>query len=148
VSVLWPDWPEGDDQVEYADPADEYAAIDASTFFVPYNRVHLKTCPTCGDTYINAAYLKEHITIEHPARDAKRTHPAREPAPKSRPASVPAPADAAKVRPLRSETEGASGASGASRSMRPEPESVPPARVPNNRGRRRGAPRSKPKRRD
>jgi hypothetical protein len=143
MSAMWPDWPGGDDIVEYADPADEYAAIDASVFFAPYNRVHLKTCGTCGETYINATYLSEHQARDHPASKGRpvQERPARPasapPAPVHpafRPESAPASVDAAKVRPLRPEAE-------PERPMRPEPDSTPPARVP----RRRGGPRSKPK---
>jgi hypothetical protein len=145
---MWPDWPPGEDNIEYADPASEYAAIDASVFFAPYNRVHLKKCPECGDTYINATYLKEHTARDHAAKNTAKNSASATPGQRSlvtaresathpayvRPASVPAPADAATVRPLRPEAE-------AEVPMRPEPDSTPPARIP----RRRGGPRSEPK---
>jgi hypothetical protein len=103
----------------------------------------------CSDDYANRAFLREHQATAHPGA-AKNTAPGRSasgtvqerptrPERPRRPASVPAPVDAAKVRPLRPETESAS------RSLRPEPEAVPPARVPNPRARRRGAQRSKPR---
>jgi hypothetical protein len=141
------------DEVEFADPREEYNAIDASVFFAPYNRVHLKTCPTCQEQYINAAYLREHQARDHASSAAENTAPGRpasgtvQERPKSasvrpasvhpafvRPAFAPAPVDVAKVHPLRPETEPET-------ELRPVADRTPPARVP----RRRGMPRSRPR---
>jgi hypothetical protein len=144
------DWDRTDSTLEFAEPSEEYTAIDGSVMFVPYSRVHLKKCPTCGEMYINATYLKEHTARDHaaPTKDpapVSRPTTRREQAPVSaphpayvRPASAPAPVDAANVRPLRPDP------GEAEVPMRPEPDSTPPARVACV-PRRTGRPRSKPR---
>lgn len=120
-AIQWPDWPEGNDDVEYAERGQEYAAVDTSVFFVPYSRAKLKFCAECGDFYINSAYLADHIADAH---GASRQEP--------RPESVPAAVLPDRVRPQLEPHPG----------VRPQPQPEPerPAeRVP-----RKGAPRSVP----
>jgi hypothetical protein len=145
--------PEWDEQLgpdyEVVGPGDGPASLgESGLLFIPAHQVRIRRCPVCQDDYLSAR-LAEHIAQEHqeqkrPVQERPKSasvHPASASAPAHpayvRPASVPVPVDTAKVRPLRPEAE----AEGVSRSMRPEPDSTPPARVP----RRRGGPRSKPK---
>jgi hypothetical protein len=131
VSSFWPDWPgpEGDDNIEYSDPREEYAAVDVRLLFIPYSKVAIRKCDDCGESYVNKAFLHEHIRKAHPA-------PSRPERP-SRPESIPSPVAPGRVRPeadpryVRSEAAPAA----------PVPAATP---VPVPRDPRRGAPRSVP----
>jgi hypothetical protein len=130
----WPDWPVGDDRVEYADKEDSYAVVNQGILFVPYSLVRIKRCPECDVPYANAAFLEEHIAKDHPGSERPK-----------RPGSVPEAVAPDRVRP-QPQPQSVKLPAPAKPAFGPAVQNVPDERIrampkaPS----RRGAPRSVP----